>query len=210
MPAATESPLVLAKDLWGEVTEQGFTDEPTARAAAKQLNACWVLFRHTALKKGGQAVAHTYTELAKGGIGFAHGNVRKYVYAKHPATVAKQEQPKKESEKKAAPEPESPKPAATLASKSGKNVWDGGSWQPAPGQAAKAAAPPANTKQVAAKAAAAPPKVAAKAPAAAAKAAPVARKEAPKAQQAALAAPTAPAASSASPFARCCACFAGK
>ena len=203
-PAAADCPLVLAKDNWGTVTEQGFTDEPTARAAAKQLNVCWVLFRHTALKKSGQPVAHTYQELAKGGMGFAHGNIRKFVFAKHPATVVPQGAQKKESDKgPAAQEPESPKkPDLPPASKSGKHVWDGGSWQPSPGQPPDKAAP--------AKAAAAPAKVAAKAPVAAAKAAPAAQKAAaPKARQEA-AAPKAAAATSSSPFARCCACFAGK
>ena len=198
MPAPAESPLVLAKDLWGEVTEEGFTDEPTARAAAKQLKACWVLFKHTALTQGGQPVAHTYTELAKGGVGFAHGNIRKFMNSKHPATVAAPAQQTEKSERAPEPEPESPKEPSIVPSKSGKHYWDGGSWQAQPGQES---AP----KQEPVKAPAAP---AAPAKAPAMQAAPAKQQEAAKVPQEAAPKEPAAAASNSSPFAKCCACFA--
>ena len=75
MEAATRSSqFLLVKDLWGQVEESHHATEPNALAAAQPLWCCWVLFR---------AAPEALTELTCGGIGFAHGSIRKGTIEKH-------------------------------------------------------------------------------------------------------------------------------
>ena len=74
--------LLVAEKGPGTYFEERFSDERAARAGAKKWWASWVLFQ---LSLDGKAPP---CELATGGMGFAHGAIRRFVACKYPSLAA--------------------------------------------------------------------------------------------------------------------------